>query len=57
MDSVSFREAILADYILKVKTMTTAELMQELIDLKYCVLESLPDEELVKQIYVSRGTE
>lgn len=57
MDSTSFREAILADYIVKVKTMTAEELVQELIDLKHRALESSSDEELINQIYATREPE
>lgn len=47
MDSTSFREALLADYISKAQEMTREELLQEAIDLKYRVLESCSDAELI----------
>lgn len=47
MDSTSFREALLADYISKIQEMTREELLQETIDLKYRVLESCSDAELI----------
>jgi hypothetical protein len=52
MDSMSFREALLADYIAKVQCMTREELLQEVIDLKYRVLESCSDTDLIKNQYV-----
>jgi hypothetical protein len=51
MDSTSFREALLADYISKIQEMTREELWQEVIDLKYRVLESCSDAELIANQY------
>jgi hypothetical protein len=51
MDSMSFREALLADYISKIQGMTREELLQEAIDLKYRVLESCSDSELIASQY------
>jgi len=51
MDSTSLREAILADYIGKIQDMTRKELLQELIELKYRMLESCSDSELINHQY------
>jgi hypothetical protein len=55
MDSMSFREALLADYISKIQGMTREELLQEVIDLKYRVLESCSDAELIANRYGERN--
>lgn len=57
MDSTSFREALLADYITKVQCMTRDELLQEVIDLKYRVLESCSDADLITNQYATPGKE
>lgn len=49
MDSTTFREMILADYIEEVKHLSREELLNRLLDLKYRVLESSSDDEVVQQ--------
>lgn len=54
MDRTTFLEAILADYIARVSKLTKEELTQELIELKFYILESASDEEVFRQHYASR---
>ena len=54
MDKVSFREAILADFIRKVESWPRKRLLQELINLKYSELESATDGEVIAKLYEDR---
>ena len=54
MDRTTFLEALLADYIMKVQTLSPDELIQEAIELKSLVLESASDEELISNNYAPR---
>ncbi len=48
MDRTTFIEMILADYIERVKHLSREELLNELLDLKYRVLESSSDDEVIR---------
>jgi hypothetical protein len=50
MDKTSFREAALADYILKAENWDREKLLQETISLKYLLLESQTDSEIITEI-------
>lgn len=54
MDRTTFLEAILADYIARLSPLTRDELIQEVIELKFHILESASDEEVLRQHYASR---
>ena len=49
MDSTTFREAVLADYIVEMSGLSRDELLQEVIELKSLVLESASDTEVLQQ--------
>ena len=50
MDRISFREAVLADYILKAENWDREKLLQETISLKSLLLESQTDSEIITEI-------
>jgi hypothetical protein len=50
MDRVSFREAVLADYILKVENWDRETLLQEAINLKSLLLGSQTDSEIITEV-------
>ncbi|MFA6376743.1 MAG: hypothetical protein WCX69_05065 [Candidatus Paceibacterota bacterium] len=50
MDRTSFREAVLADYILKAENWDREKLLQETISLKCLLLESQTDSEIITEI-------
>lgn len=51
MDRTTFREAVFADYIVKMSGLSRNELLQEAIELKSLVLESASDTEVLQQSY------
>jgi hypothetical protein len=50
MDRTSFREAVLADYILKAENWDREKLLQEAINLKCLLLESQTDSEIITEV-------
>jgi hypothetical protein len=56
MDRITFVEALLADYIMKVQILSRDKLLQEVIELKSLVLEFTSDEDLISNTYVQRRT-
>lgn len=54
MDRISFQEAVIAEYIGKLKLYSREELVSELIEVKFCQLERLSDEALIVEMNVQR---
>ena len=54
MDKTSFREAILADYIMEAESWPRKKLIQELIRIKFHELESATDNEVLVKLYEQR---
>jgi hypothetical protein len=54
MDRLSFQEAVLAEYVIKLRSYSRAELVSELLDQKYGQLEKLSDEALIYEMNVQR---
>lgn len=55
MDKVSFREAILADFIMEVESWSRERLLQELISMKHSELESATDGEVITKLHEDRS--
>ena len=54
MDETSFREAILADYIIKVQDWPRNRLLEELLDVKCRLLELASDNEAIIELNEQR---
>lgn len=54
MDRLSFQEAILADYIQSISSLTRDQLLNELLDVKLKQLETLPDQKLTVELNEQR---